>query len=93
MYTKKQTLQDDFGIWWDMPKYRNRDFEARKYADCKIVKVTPGNWGWPGPERDVKYWVTLDNGKVVGFRHGMSEGGKRRAKYAEFPVYNNEEKK
>jgi len=29
----------------------------------------------------------LDNGKCVGFRHGMSESGKRRAKYAEFPVY------
>ena len=32
MYLKKQTLQDDFGIWWDLPKYRNRDFEAKQYA-------------------------------------------------------------
>ena len=38
-------------------------------------------------DKDVKYWVELDNGKVVGFRHGMSQGGQRRAKYAEFPVY------
>ena len=88
MYLKKQTLAEDFGIWWDMPKYANRDFEARKYADNMIVKVDLGNRRWPGPEKDVKYWVVLDNGKCVGFRHGMSEGGKRRAKYAEFPVYN-----
>ncbi len=53
-----------------------------------ITKVNVGKYGWPGPEKDVKYWVELDNGKVVGFRHGMSEGGQRRAKYAEFPVYN-----
>tara|TARA_R110002153_G_scaffold259111_1_gene418684 strand:- start:212 stop:490 length:279 start_codon:yes stop_codon:yes gene_type:complete len=88
MYVKKQTLQDDFGIWWDMPKYRNKDFEAKKYAQNMITKVMVGNRGWAGPEKDVKYWVELDNGKVVGFRHGMSKGGERRAKYAEFPVYN-----
>ena len=87
MYLKKQTLAEDFGIWWDMPKYANRDFEARKYADNMIVKVDLGNRRWPGPEKDVKYWVELDNGKVVGFRHGLSDGGKRRARYAEFPVY------
>jgi hypothetical protein len=87
MYLKKQTLQDDFGIWWDMPKYRNRDFEAKKYASNMITKVNVGKYGWPGPEKDVKYWVELDNGKVVGFRHGLSDGGQRRAKYAEFPVY------
>ena len=85
MYLKKQTLEDDFGIWWNMPKYLNRDFEAKQYAKNMIVKVNVGNYRWPGPEKDVKYWVELDNGKVVGFRHGMS--GSRRAKYAEFPVY------
>ena len=88
MYTKDQTLEDDFGIWWNMPKYANRDFEARKYAKNKIVKVDLGNRRWPGPEKDVKYWVVLDNGKCVGFRHGMSKSGKRRARYAEFPVSN-----
>ena len=87
MYLKKQTLQDDFGIWWDLPKYRNRDFEAKQYAHNMITKVNVGKYGWPGPEKDVKYWVELDNGKVVGFRHGLSDGGQRRAKYAEFPVY------
>ncbi len=87
MYVKKQTLEDDFSIWWDLPKYKNKDFEAKQYADNMITKVNVGKYGWTGPERDVKYWVELDNGKVVGFRHGMSASGKRRAKYAEFPVY------
>jgi len=87
MYRKKQTLEDDFGIWWNMPKYENQDFEARKYAKNMITEVGLGNRSWPGPEKDVKYFVVLDNGKCVGFRHGMSESGKRRAKYAEFPVY------
>ena len=39
MYTKNQTLEDDFGIWWDMPKYKNRDFQAPKYVDNKIVEI------------------------------------------------------
>ena len=37
MYLKKQTLQDDFGIWWDLPKYRNRDFEAKQYAITSLL--------------------------------------------------------
>ena len=28
MYVKKQTLEDDFSIWWDLPKYKNKDFEV-----------------------------------------------------------------
>ena len=55
MYTKDQTLEDDFGIWWNMPKYQNRDFEARKYANNMIVDIGLGNYKWPGPEKDVKY--------------------------------------
>jgi len=38
------------------------------------------NDGWPGPEKDVKYWVRLKNNKAVGFRE--VKPGK-----AEFPVY------
>tara|TARA_R110000868_G_scaffold275005_1_gene534686 strand:- start:364 stop:648 length:285 start_codon:yes stop_codon:yes gene_type:complete len=82
-----QTLEEDFGIWWNMPKYKTRDIEARAYANNKIVKTNASNKDWPGPEKDVKYWVILDNSKCVGFMHGMSDAGKRRAKFAEFPVY------
>ena len=39
MYRKKQTLEDDFGIWWNMPKYENQDFEARKYAKNMITEI------------------------------------------------------
>ena len=84
---QKFKLENDFGIWWDLPKYKNLDIEAKRYANNYITKVMVGNKDWPGPEKDVKYWVILDNGKAVGFRHGMSDGGKRRAKYADFPVY------
>ena len=69
MYRKKQTLEQDFGIWWNMPKYKNRDFEARKYANNMIVDIGLGNYKWPGPEKDVKYFVVLDNGKCVGMHH------------------------
>ena len=77
MYRKKQTLEQDFGIWWNMPKYKNRDFEARKYANNMIVDIGLGNYKWPGPEKDVKYFVVLDNGKCVGMHHPLSESGKR----------------
>ena len=62
--------------------------EARKYAKNMITEIGLGNRSWPGPEKDVKYFVVLDNGKCVGMHHPLSESGKRRAKYAEFPVYN-----
>ena len=43
MYRKKQTLEQDFGIWWKLPKYKNREFEARKYANNMIVDIGLGN--------------------------------------------------
>ena len=84
MYRKKQTLEQDFGIWWNMPKYKNRDFEARKYANNMIVDIGLGNYKWVRNEKDVKYFVVLDNGKCVGMHPSLSESGKRPAKYAEF---------
>jgi len=84
---KRETLLDDFGIWWNMPKYRKQEIEAKKYGNQKIVEKKVGNYGWPGPEKDVKYWVVLENGKAVGMRHGKSDSGLRRKKYADFPVY------
>jgi hypothetical protein len=74
------TLKDDFDIWWNMPKYKKKDIPAREYGSQEIMEVNGMNEGWPGPEKDVKYWVVLENNKAVGFRE--SKPGK-----AEFPVY------
>ncbi len=80
------TLAEDFDPWWKMRKYQDRDIEAMKYAD-QVIKMRHGsNYGWPGEQKDVEYWVELKNGMAVGFRHGRSSTGVRRAKYAEFPV-------
>ena len=73
-------LEDDFGIWWSMPRYRKKDFEAKRFSKTKITSQHGLNDGWPGPERDVDYWVELANGYAVGFRQQGSE-------LAEFPVY------
>jgi len=47
MYLKKQTLQDDFGFGWNLPKYRNRDIEAKQYASNMITNGNVGKDGWP----------------------------------------------
>ena len=62
---KRETLLDDFGIWWNMPKYRKQEIEAKKYGNQKIVEKKVVNYGCPGPEKDVKYWVVLENGKKI----------------------------
>jgi hypothetical protein len=82
----KLTLAEDFEIWWNMPKYRKREILAKEFGNQKIVYKNASNRGWPGEERDVDYWVELENGFAVGMRHGRSESGMRRAKYADFPV-------
>jgi len=82
----KLTLAEDFEMWWDMPKYRNHDIPAKEFGDQTVTYKHGSNRGWPGEERDVDYWVELDNGFAVGMRHGRSDSGMRRAKYAEFPV-------
>ena len=78
---KTKTLKQDFGIWWDMKKYKKKDIPAKTYSNNKIIETHALNTGWPGPEDDVNYWVELDNGMAVGFRE--AKPGK-----AEFPVYN-----
>ena len=80
------TLNEDFEMWWKMRKYQDRDIPAREFGDQKVVYKHGSNHGWPGEEKDVQYWVELENGYAVGMRHGRSESGMRRAKYAEFPV-------
>ena len=80
------TLSEDFNIWWNMRKYKDREFPARQFGDQIIVQKNASNKGWPGDEKDVEYWVELANGYAVGMRHGRGPSGARRAKYAEFPV-------
>ena len=38
-----------------------------------IVDIGLGNYKWPGPEKDVKYFVVLDNGKCVGMHHHLAK--------------------
>ena len=59
-------LIEDFNIWWKMPKYKDVTIPARQFGDVNITGKHGSNRGWPGSERDVKYWVTLENGWAVG---------------------------
>ena len=80
------TLAEDFAPWWALPKYQKHEIPAQKFGDQNVVMRHGSNSGWPGEQKDVEYWVELENGFAVGFRHGRSKTGIRRAKYAEFPV-------
>ena len=51
-----------------------------QFSDIKIKQRNAGNYGWPGPEKTVKYWVELENGWAVGM-HEIKRGK------AEFPMY------
>ena len=59
-------LSDDFNIWWNMPKYSEVEILAREFSDVEIVQRNASNQDWPGPEKDVQYWVELENGYAVG---------------------------
>ena len=74
------TLEEDFGIWWNMKKYKKQDIPAREYSKVEIREVNGLNTGWPGPETEVQYWVELENGMAVGYYEP-------RVGKAEFPVY------
>jgi len=74
------TLFDDFDIWWKMPKYKDVEIQAREFSDVEIKQRNGSNKGWPGPEKDVKYWVELENGYAVGVITPKK-------KPATFPVY------
>lgn len=59
------TLNEDFGIWWNMAKYKDADIPAKELGNANIVCKHGGSHGWAG-EKGVKYWVELDNGFAVG---------------------------
>ena len=77
---KETTLGLDFQWWWNMRKYKKKDIPAKQFSDVKIKDRNAGNYGWPGPEKTVKYWVELENGWAVGM-HEPKRGK------AEFPMY------
>jgi hypothetical protein len=73
-------LIEDFDIWWDMPKYKNVEILAKEFSEVEIKQRNGSNKGWPGPEKNVHYWVELDNGYAVGIITPKK-------KAATFPVY------
>lgn len=60
------TLSEDFNIWWNLAKYKEADIPAKEHGQVKIKSKHGSNYGWPGDETDVKYWVELENGMAVG---------------------------
>jgi hypothetical protein len=73
-------LIEDFGIWWNMPKHKDADIPAREFSEVEIKYRNASNAGWPGPEKEVQYWVELENGYAVGIITP-------RKKTATFPFY------
>ena len=73
-------LIEDFDIWWDLPKYKNVEILAKEFSDVEIKQRNGSNKGWPGPEKNVHYWVELENGMAVGIITPKK-------KPATFPVY------
>jgi hypothetical protein len=74
------TLLEDFNIWWNLPKFADIEIPAKEFSEVEIVQRNASNQGWPGPEKDVHYWVELENGMAVGIITP-------RKKPATFPVY------
>lgn len=74
------TLYEDFKYWWNLPKFQGVDIPAREFSAVEITQRNGSNAGWPGPEKDVQYWVELENGWAVGIITP-------RKKPATFPFY------
>lgn len=71
--TKKETLIDvmpqqfGWGEYVDTPAYKLRDVAVRARMDSSVT-------AWPGPQKNVHFWVVLENGKAVGFNESPSRG-------------------
>ena len=48
------------------------DERAHRYADVEVVSEY--RFGWPGPQKNVHYWVELENGYAVGWNENPSRG-------------------
>jgi hypothetical protein len=64
------TLKDQMPFEFMRDEYK--DASARKYADIKVLSVHENRW--PGRHRNVFHWVTLENGKRVGWNENPARG-------------------
>ena len=91
-----KTLNEDFDGWWEiLAKYRKRDIEARNlYGDQLVLERFADYRGkdWPGKETGVQYYVRLKNNVYVGMREARDPVSNRRARFAEFPIYDLDKK-
>jgi hypothetical protein len=53
-----------WGLAWDM---KDREVVAEHW-------IARGSAPWPGPHKNVRYWVELDTGYAVGFNENPSHG-------------------
>jgi hypothetical protein len=56
-----------------MPReFLNSASAALKFADVEVVEEK--EFGWPGPHKNVIFWVVLANGAAVGWNENPSIG-------------------
>lgn len=72
MSTLKEVMPNEFGRFHcDERSFRYADVEvAREYSHDGPCAVRQ----WPGPQKNVYYWVELENGYAVGLNENPSRG-------------------
>jgi hypothetical protein len=67
--TLKQVMPSEFmGCEYD-------NTYSRRYADKKVVSEHQAHLQrWPGAQKNVHFWVTLENGQAVGWNESPSHG-------------------
>lgn len=80
-YVKSCAEEKMFGTLREvLPSEFSKDFTdvpAWKYADVEVSRehlVGQGGEQWPGPQKNVFFWVELVNGKAVGWNENPSKG-------------------
>jgi hypothetical protein len=69
--SEQKTLQDamphEFSGYMDVPSYKFRDVPVKKEYDGTRFR-------WPGVQKNVYFWVELENGYAVGWNENPSKG-------------------
>jgi len=61
----------EFRDYQDTPAMRLKDVLVK----FKISRTHESTWmAWPGPQKNVYFWVILENGKAVGFNENPAKG-------------------